>query len=368
MKILYDFQGLSKPVGGVSRCICEYINEIRKTNEVKISCPMTRNIYMREILGIKTSSFMKPNHYFAQGHIQYFTNLLSSYIAVKKNDYDVFHPTFDMSYYYGNIIRKPYVLTIHDLIPELYYVNDLNNSIPNLDLKLKNKKRAIKGASRIMCVSENTRKEMLEYYSFIDPGKVDVVYHGVNTFIGDYHDNIYGDYILFIGQRNSYKNFLFTIKALRPVFVRYDNIKMICTGSKFSFEELKEISNLGLEGRIVNVGYVDENSLASLYHNALTFIFPSLYEGFGIPILEAFVNGCPVCLANSSCFPEIGADAVSYFEPEDELSILHSVLKVIEDTNYASFLRTKGYERAILFSWKESASKVLGCYKKVLEA
>lgn len=365
MRILYDYQGLTQPVGGVSRCFCEYIKEIRKTNDVKIACPMTHNIYLHEILNIKTFSVQSQNSFRGRWFFEEQCNRVSSIFAIIKNDFDIFHPTFDKQFYYGKIIRKPYVITVHDMIPELYYSHDVNAST-NLESFIKNKRRALKGASRIMCVSQNTRKEMLEYYSFINPDKVDVVYHGINVPNEKYIGNSLGRYILFVGQRQLYKNFLFTIKSLVPLFNKDKELKMICTGSGFTEAESKCICQLELQKRIINSGFVDEIHLSSLYHNALAFVFPSVYEGFGIPILEAFANGCPACVADTSCFPEVGGGAVDYFNPHNAESILSSVTKVVTDSDYASKLRNKGYERAKLFTWKSAADKVLQCYKKVI--
>lgn len=113
--------------------------------------------------------------------------------------------------------------------------------------------------------------------------------------------------------------------------------------------------------------YVDDDTLASLYHNAKLFIFPSKYEGFGIPILESFTNGCPACISNATCFPEVGADAVSYFNPNSEEEIRQSVEKLLTDTEYANLLRKKGFERVKHFTWKNAANQVLLSYNKVIK-
>ena len=367
MKILYDYQGLTQQVGGVSRCFCEYIKELGKDNDVEIVCPHTRNVYMQEILGRKQSALMRfPYYKDLTRKIAVPLNMASAYLAVRKNDFDIFHPTMDWVDYYRNVIRKPYVLTIHDLIPEIYFSKDPEKHA-RLAKWLKIRKSCLQGAARVMCVSEHTKKDLLNYYDFLDPEKIDVVYHGIYPSEGQYANNIWGRYILYVGQRGGYKNFEFSMGALKPLLDELHDLRVICTGKPFSEEEIKFIAQIGLNERIVCAGFVDEATLASLYHHAQVFIYPSKYEGFGIPILEAFVNGCPACISNATCFPEVGGDAVSYFDPNDKDSILQSVSRVVSDSSLAEALRKKGHERANLFTWSSAAEKVLNCYRKALQ-
>lgn len=367
MKILYDYQGLTQQVGGVSRCFCEYIKELSKGNEINIACPHTRNVYMQEILGRQQSALMRfPYGKELTRKIAVPLNMTCAYFAVKKNDFDIFHPTMDWVYYYRNVIRKPFVLTIHDLIPEIYF-SKVPEKHARLTKWLKIRKSCLQDAARVMCVSEHTKKDLLNYYDFLSPEKIDVVYHGIHPFDGQYANNIWGRFILYVGQRGAYKNFESSMEALKPLLDEQHDLRVICTGNPFSEKEIEFIAQLGLNGKIVCAGFVDEATLASLYHHAQVFIYPSKYEGFGIPILEAFVNGCPACISNATCFPEVGGDAVSYFDANDKDSILQSVRNVVSDNTFAEELRKKGQERASLFTWSSAAEKVLACYKKALQ-
>lgn len=366
MRILYDYQGLTQQVGGVSRCFCEYINELSKDNDIIIACPHTRNIYVHDILGRKQSALMQfPLFKELTRRIAIPFNMACAYKAVQRNDFDIFHPTLDWVCYYRNVIKKPYVLTVHDLIPEIYYAKEPEKH-KRLDKWLSIRKACLKGATRVMCVSEHTKKDLLNYYDFLYPESIDVIYHGIHSFQGQYKENSIGKYILFVGKRDGYKNFKFTVEALLPIFKQQQDLLMVCTGSQFTEDENNFIIHLGLKGRFICVGFVDENTLATLYHHAKLFIYPSKYEGFGIPILESFVNDCPACVSNATCFPEVGGDAVSYFDPEDEQSILKSVERVLSDDNYAKELCVKGSIRASLFTWKAAARKVFDSYNKAL--
>ena len=142
-------------------------------------------------------------------------------------------------------------------------------------------------------------------------------------------------------------------------------MKLVCVGSLFSRDEENFLVNSGIRQQVLAIS-VSDDLLYSLYRNALVFVFPSIFEGFGIPILEAFANNCPVCLSNSSCFPEIAGNAALYFNPEDRDSIYNSVKKIITDKKLASELINRGMERLSLFSWSKAAQQTLNVYKKIV--
>ncbi len=358
MKIFYDYQGFHQRIGGISRYYCEIIKRLRDYNdvEIEIGAPFTPNLYLREILGIKNSIIRKlPPRITRMMSVPYCK------YKVAKNDFDIFHATFDTADYFEKVLMKPYVLTFHDLIPE-YFMQDDSTWRELFPIR----KKILRNASRIICISKYTRESLLNYYSFIDPDKTDVIYHGITPYDKKYVGNTMGKYILYVGGRREYKNFRFSVKALNPLLRKYTDLKIVCTGYPFSGDEIKFLSELNLQKKVVNVGYVNDDILASLYHNALVFIFPSKYEGFGLPLLEAFVHECPSCIANASCFPEIAGDSANYFDPNDKESILASVTKVIEDQEFANFLRIKGKERVRLFTWEIAASKMRQSYLKVL--
>ncbi len=356
MRILYDYQAFNQKFGGISRYYSEIIKLLKKNNDIDISCLFSENIYLKSTLGITVNPLSK---YDFRG--KSFMNREYSKFKLCHNKYDIFHATGDSEYYYKGISNVPIVLTFHDLIAEYYY-----KDIPIWKERLELRKDVLRNADRITCVSKFTRDTMLEYYSFLDPQKTDVIYHGITPFEGDYLDNAYGNYILYVGSRAIYKNFQFTMQSIKPLLDRYSDIRVICTGSPFTESEFKFLGENKLQDKVMNISYVDDVTLASLYRHALLFIYPSKYEGFGIPILESFVNNCPVSLANATCFPEIAADAVSYFDPNDSDSILSSVTKIVEDREYANVLREKGLERSKNFTWLKAAKLLEVSYDKVI--
>jgi glycosyltransferase involved in cell wall biosynthesis len=144
------------------------------------------------------------------------------------------------------------------------------------------------------------------------------------------------------------------------------DLNIICAGGPvFTRSEIKLFNDLNLSTRIHRFAVTDE-VLAWLYKKALAFVFPSLYEGFGIPVLEAFSCGCPTVLSNTSSLTEIGSDAAIYFEPDCEDSIAHAVGKVIYNKELRADLKTRGFRQAENFSWAKTAYETEALYKTVV--
>jgi glycosyltransferase involved in cell wall biosynthesis len=171
-------------------------------------------------------------------------------------------------------------------------------------------------------------------------------------------------YILFTGQRGTYKNFDIFVQAVAPLLLKYD-LRLICTGGRLDKKEKQNAVNLGIENRVV-CKFVAEDDLQELYSRALVFVFPSLYEGFGIPILEAFAAGCPAVLSNTSSLPEVGGDAAVYFDPRSMDEIRTSVEKVVSSPNLRMELAEKGRERLEEFSWERCASETYKVYERAV--
>ena len=209
-----------------------------------------------------------------------------------------------------------------------------------------------------------TKKDLIEILN-INPEKIDVIYHGYNKPISTTNLGSYGKYILFVGRRSLYKNFIFFAEAVSKLLNKEKDIKLVCVGSPFNYEEITIFSRLGISNQAIAIN-VDDSSLNGLYSDALVFVFPSLYEGFGMPILEAFANNCPVCLSNTSCFPEIAGDAGVYFNPYDRESILNAIEKVIYDNAFAKEIVRAGLQRLHNFSWKKTAMETVSSYLKTI--
>ncbi|MBR5600726.1 MAG: glycosyltransferase, partial [Bacteroidaceae bacterium] len=154
------------------------------------------------------------------------------------------------------------------------------------------------------------------------------------------------------------------LSAIRSIFNLDPNLKIVCTGSPFTAAEHKLFAKWGIADRLVHIA-ANDAQMASLYRHALCFVFPSHYEGFGIPILEAFSNGCPVCLSNASSFPEVAGDAAMFFNPNDAQSMLDTLKETLVSATLRDELRAKGLERGREFSIERMVAQTCDVYRKL---
>ena len=141
-------------------------------------------------------------------------------------------------------------------------------------------------------------------------------------------------------------------------------LKIVCTGNAFTSNEIKLFQKWNVTDRILHIS-ADDREMASLYRHALCFVFPSHYEGFGIPILEAFANGCPVCLSNASCFPEVAGDAALFFNPNDAQSMLDTLRETVKSEALRKQLSAAGLERIKDFSLSNMVQRTCEVYRKL---
>lgn len=361
MKILYDSQAFSmQSFGGVSR----YFNKLCLYNggafETSVSGLFSENIYAQKLSGLKP--FPIKNKFKGKSRLVGALNSLADKAAVRRAAYDVYHP----SYYFVPAVpkNKPLVLTVHDFIHEI-----APDSFPPSDKTSLAKARAIKSASRIIAISENTKKDLLNFFPFVDESRVDVVLHAIEWEKRRKQSLPFAmekPYVLFTGGRRGYKNFIPFAKSLAPLLVKYD-LLLLCTGSPFSQEEAAALESFGIGGRSRSF-FADEGQLRSIYENALLFCFPSLLEGFGFPILEAFVSGCPVLLSDASCFPEIAGDAALYFDPKSQDSMTSVLESAIQSESLRARLAKKGSERFEKFTMESMIKGTAAVYQKALQS
>jgi glycosyltransferase involved in cell wall biosynthesis len=225
-------------------------------------------------------------------------------------------------------------------------------------------------AVAIIAVSENTKNDIIKLYG-IDENKITVVYHGNSLFVDDNMNTLINKlperYILYVGDRWAYKNFDYFVKSVIPILQKDKGLYLVCGGSHpFNKKEIRLLKYYRCENRVLHVCVSDNDTLIGLYKNALAFVFPSLYEGFGIPVLESFSCGCPVVLSNSSSFPEVAGEAGVYFNPEDESSIREAIGSVIYNEEVRADLIKKGYKQLEKFSWEKTALETRRVYESVL--
>lgn len=354
MKVLYDSQIFSlQKFGGISRYIYELIYNNKGLYETVLAGKYFENKYLSE------TKFYKDKLFFDFKYKKYLLNEYNKKFSkeiIKENKYDILHPTY-YDTYFMKINKKPYVIDAHDMIQELFPINSIAQK------KIREKKSIVMhNASAIIAVSENTKKDLLKLYPEIQESKVHVCYRG--SFWESINKKQNQDnYILFTGQRSFYKNFINFVKAVAPLLKKY-NIRLICTGSPFSKSEITLFEELDIYSNIKNV-FANDSELKNLYAHAICFVYPSLYEGFGVPILESWAMKCPIALSSTSCFPEIAENAGLYFDPNNIDDIKDKVEQLINDSKLQNDLINKGTERIKKFNWSDKIDETFSIYNSL---
>ena len=285
---------------------------------------------------------------------------------------DVFHSPDFVLPPVGDI---PSVLTIHDLsfihYPEAFtpsLLKYLNNVVPS----------SVARVNHVLADSLATKIDLINIWQ-VPNEKVTVVYSGVNSSFRPVTDKEridllrkkyeLGDnpYILSVGTLQPRKNYEMLIRAFEPVADSYDHQLIIAGGHGWMYEQIqKEIDQQGLGQRIRLIGFVDDQDLPALYSQASLFVFPSLYEGFGIPVLEAMACGVPAISSDSSSLPEVAGDAGLLISPVNQELWSESIIQLLNDSARRTKMVAAGYLQARKFSWRKAAEQVLDIYHMLL--
>lgn len=365
IKILYDSQVLCfRRYGGISRYFYKLYVFFRENN-----CKYTyANLPIKYSYNYYFATYVKPVEDYVR-HQRLLANRLKLvtdiYINFLKGEpYDIIHPT----YYYPDYLkyiplfikkRSKLIITVHDLICEMFYPESED---------LQKRAEIMQKADGIITVSKKTKEDLLRIYPSISEEKVRVIYHG-NSMIRPKSKNDKKfplKYILMVGNRDRYKNGNVVLKALKKVKEVIGDLQLVCVGGgSFSDVEIGLMEELGVRESVMQISLTDDE-LYYAYQYAECFVFPSLYEGFGIPILEAFYCKCPVILSNASCFPEIAQDGALYFEPDNEEELAEKICLLLQKPSLADKLIEKGNERLKMFSWENTVAETYEFYKEII--
>lgn len=377
MKIAYDSQIFcAQRYGGVSRYFCEIASRIAKQPgvQVSITAPMHINAYLEHVPPSIVSGFRAPNtDRFQTKSGTNYPRLAMRGLGLLMGDWmlgamkpDIVHETYFSPYRLGSR-RARRVLTIYDMIHEKFA-----SSFPHADKTARYKALAAERADHVICISESTRRDAIEILG-LHSDKTSVIYLGfdlMNTAgarVEEASLPTRGPFLLYVGNRGGYKNFLRLLEAYGTSSQLKTEYKLICFGGgAFHANELKTMRTLGLDSEQVSQLGGSDQLLARLYERASAFIFPSLYEGFGIPPLEAMSHDCPVVCSNTSSIPEVVGDAGEYFDPADTESMRGAIERVVmSDSNHRNLMIAKGRERLKHFSWDRCAIETLDIYSKL---
>jgi len=284
---------------------------------------------------------------------------------------DVF---FAPAHYAPRFCPCPTVVTIHDLsyfyYPQEFLKEDLH--------KLKNwTKYSLNNATHVIGVSNNTKDDIEKFYS-ISKDKVTVIYNGFNEKkkskathneirATNIEEIISNNYFLYVGTIQPRKNIEKLIEAFDEFIKEKPDYKLVIVGKKgWLYEKIfAKVTELQLEKHIIFTGYLLDSDLGTLYQHAQSFVLPSLYEGFGIPLLEAMSFGCPIISSNTASLPEIGGDACLYFNPNDTMDMRDKINTIVSDTDLRKELIERGKQRVKKFSWDKCGSETLDVLKNV---
>jgi glycosyltransferase involved in cell wall biosynthesis len=294
-------------------------------------------------------------------------------LAVRREHLTLFHATH---YVLPPLVRCPSVVTIHDCIHLMfpqYLPNRRSLAYARTLISL-----AAKRATRVMTVSESSKRDILRYVD-IPPEKIDVIYNSYDERFGiepneeavarvreryQLHDR----FVLYAGNVKPHKNLERLIEAFHLVRNRgLDQLKLVLIGDDISrYSALRRaVHRHQLHKYVRFLGYLPEETLAVMYRLAGVFVFPSLYEGFGLPPLEAMASGTPVVTSNVSSLPEVAGDAAVLVDPYDAHAIADGIHRVLTDERLRDDLRRRGLARAKQFSWESSVRRVREIYGQV---
>jgi len=273
-------------------------------------------------------------------------------VDINGKENDIFHSSYyriPSKKFTGKIIT-----TVHDFTENLY-PRGLKSKILNAQ-----KRNAILKSDGIICISENTRQDMHKFIPESVNIPTQVIYNGVADFSFNNQCECFESYVIFIGARDGYKNFEMCVQALQ----RLPEIQLIVIGGgKLTDYELK-LLNDKIPHRYKHAGFISECELENYYQNALALVYPSFYEGFGIPVIEAMKCGCPVIASKSSSVQEIAGDAAILIENITAETIGQNILK-LKNPDVRLQKTTLGLNNAKRFSWDKMASETLDFYNYV---
>ncbi len=362
MQIFYDGQIYKiAPTQGISRYFANIISRLPEesytplltTYAAGVSYPTHPNLqlfkYKRFRPG-RVSSWLE----------KYYFNSISN-----THKFDLAHPTYYtlLSRQEINQYRCPVVLTVWDMIHEIF-----SDQMDAGGQQAEEKRKAIYAAQVIICISENTKKDLLERYS-LPENKVKVTYlaSGVNASIAYGSEPVPSrPYYLYVGSRDcGYKNFDGLLSAFAKAVSVCSDLVLCVVGSPFNDIEKKAIAKLKLENHIEHYSYANDSHLAKLYRCSIALVYPSLYEGFGIPPLEAMSCGTVAIAADCSSIPEVVGDAGILFNPQATLDLADILLSMLDNSLERDRLIAKGHQRAKMFSWDITVAQTLDIYRSV---
>jgi len=361
MRVLIDDQiFVSQVRGGVSRYFAELMKYVRRGEapDVELVQPWrwTRNVHAEEAglaATLPTPVGRRP-----------FVLRTANRIPCAQGRPDVVHHTYYNCKYLRLEPSALRVVTVYDMIPEIF---------PELfpaGNPHEGKREFVEAADLVLCISTSTRDDLVRLYG-VPTAPVVVTPLGV-----DYSfrpglpplPSLPSPYVLFVGNRKAYKDFDVLVEAFASLAARHADVRLVVVGGlPFDRAEEETLRRKGIRERVYRTSLSDSD-LPAAYANASCFVFPSRYEGFGLPTVEAMAAGCPVILADSSAHPDVGGEAAVYFPPGDSEALGVALSRVHSDAALRRVLSERSLLRAAAFSWQQTGSATVRAYQQAMAA
>ena len=365
MRIYYDHQLCSlQNAGGASRYHYELMKYLSGVPDVETETflGMNETVYPYEEMSsmrARVTSFGGP---LRTGVLRYAANeLMGNALAPFRGKFDVYHPTHHRIM--PMVRARRIVITHHDCIYERFPVFRFTKEV------LRAKKVLFERADAIICISEASRQDLLRFYP-VDAAKTRVIHHGLSHLprcpeaAVKLKQCLRRDYLLYVGSRAAYKNFSALLKAFRETRLHESLDLLVLGGGPFTPEATTVVADLELSDKVVAIPRVSDELLAEAYAGARLLVYPSLWEGFGLPPLEAMSLDCPVVACRASSIPEICHDAPFYFNPDDDESLDHALLSAVNDEEARRQAIERGRKVAAEYTWEKCGQETLTLYRE----
>jgi glycosyltransferase involved in cell wall biosynthesis len=357
VKVHFDDQIFSSQMrGGVSRYFIELMKAYRSDTSLGVEVTTPRFWTQNELLLETGRARQLPTRLGREGVVIRQANRFRQ----RSRSARVIHHTYYHRRYLGLSDKgRTRVVTVYDMIPEVF-PDMYPGGNPHKDKRL-----FVEAADLVFCISEATKRDVIRFYGEPSAPIVVTPLAAGNRFHADAAKPpiLPESYVLFVGKRADYKDFEVLAKAFAVAGLPRDTRLVAVGGGPWDDDERTLLASLGLADRAVQVD-LDDQGLAGAYAHALCFVFPSRYEGFGLPTLEAMASGCPTILANASSHPEVGGDVALYFAPGDDAELAKLLGEVVGDDELRARLSAEGLRRAAGFSWHETARLTANAYRK----
>ena len=369
LKIAFDQQVfLLQEYGGISRYLCCLAERLTAMPgvEARIFAPLHFNRSLGALPRMPGRGILLPKVPTKLFRLVAAVSTEAARMQIRKFRPDVIHETY---FTFDNFLPSgaKRVVTVYDMIFERFA-----STMEHGNRTAAPKHAAVMRADHVICISENTQRDLIEFTG-IPKDKTSVVHLAADDVFSQSNGNKDTPgipecpYLLFVGSRQGYKNFTAFLRAFAASDYLRENFAIVCFGgSDFTEDELSLSKNLTFRpGQILHRSG-DDSVLAGFYRKAAALVYPSLYEGFGIPPLEAMACCCPVICSKTSSLPEVVGNAAQFFDPEKQDDITEVIEGVLKSSERRSWLITQGRAQCAKFSWEKCAAKTMEIYKNLL--